>query len=87
MALAIKFQGMLGEGVVRDQMELARLAHVTQPRMSQILNLNFLAPDIQEEILFLDGDTALSEKVLRPISVEISWIAQRRMWRELQSMD
>jgi hypothetical protein len=82
MALAIKFQGMLRDGVVRDQTDLARLARVTQPRMTQILNLNFLAPDIQEAILFLDGDSAVSEKALRPITVELSWQVQRRMWRE-----
>ena len=38
MALAIRFEGMLRNGEVRDQSELARLAHVTQPRMTQILN-------------------------------------------------
>jgi hypothetical protein len=83
MALAIKFQGMLREGVVRDQTELARLARVTQPRMTQIMNLTLLAPDIQEEILFLDGDSAVSEKVLRPITVEASWVVQRQAWRSL----
>lgn len=82
MALAIKFQAMLRDGTVRDQTELARLARVTQPRMTQILNLNFLAPDIQEEIMFLDGRLTISEKVLRPITVEARWAAQRRMWRE-----
>jgi hypothetical protein len=57
---------------VRDQTELARLACVTQPRMTQILNLAFLAPDIPEVILFLDRDAALSEKALRRITVEAS---------------
>jgi len=51
--------------------------------MTQILNLNFLAPDIQEAILFLDGETAVSEKALRPIAVEVSWEAQRANWKEL----
>lgn len=83
MALAIKFKAMLRDGILRDQTELARLARVTQPRMTQILNLNFLAPDIQEEILFLDGDTVVSEKTLRPIAVEPQWELQRRMWRSL----
>lgn len=83
MALAIKFQGMLRDGIVRDQTELARLAQVTQPRMTQILNLNLLAPDIQEAILFLNADTAVSEKVLRLIMMETSWAAQRRMCQTL----
>ena len=64
--------------VVRDQTELAR---AKQPRMTQILNLTFLAPEIQEEILFLDSDAAVSEKALRPITVEASWAVQRRMWQ------
>jgi hypothetical protein len=80
VALAINFEGMLRDGVVRDQTELARLARVTQPRMTQIMNLNFLAPDIQEAILFVGGDTSVSEKALRPITVEPSWVVQRRMW-------
>ena len=54
MALAIKFEGLIREGVVRDYADLARLGHVTQgARMTQIMNLLLLAPDIQEEILFL----------------------------------
>ena len=80
IALAIKFQSMLRDGIVRDQTELAR---VTQPRMTQILNLTFLAPDIQEAILFLKGDTTVSEKALRSISVELSWAVQHEMWYTL----
>jgi hypothetical protein len=43
---------MLRKGVVADQSELARICEVTQPRMTQIMNLLHLAPDIQEQILF-----------------------------------
>ena len=53
MALAIKFQGMLDRGEVKDYAELARLGHVTRARVTQIMNLLMLAPDIQEAILFL----------------------------------
>lgn len=53
MALAIQFDGMLRKGVVADQSELAEICNVTQPRMTQIMNLLRLAPDIQEAILFL----------------------------------
>ncbi len=49
--------------------------------MTQILKLTFLAPDIQEEILFLDGNAVVSEKALRPIAVEPNWAVQRRMWQ------
>jgi hypothetical protein len=42
MALAIHFDRLIREGKVADMSELARLAHVTQPRMTQIMNLNHL---------------------------------------------
>lgn len=65
---------MLVTGEISDVAELARLGHVSQPRMTQILNLTLLAPDIQEELLFLprivSGKTAVHEKVLRPLSIE-----------------
>ena len=82
MALAIKFEAMLREGIVRDQTELARLARVTQPRMTQILALNFLAPDIQERVLCLinEDGAAVSEKELRPVAAQPLWSKQREMW-------
>ena len=85
MALAIRFDGLLREGKVADQSELARLAHVTQPRMTQIMNRNQLAPDIQEELLFLPhvhrGHDSINERSLRPIAGTTSWSHQRRQWR------
>jgi len=84
MALAIRYDGFIRDGVVRDQSELARLAHVTQPRMTQIMNLLNLAPDIQEAILFLplveSGKAPIHEKMLRPIAREVDWGRQREMW-------
>lgn len=77
MALAIRFDRLIREGVVADQSELARLSHVTQPRMTQIMNLLNLAPDIQEEILHLplvtEGKDPIHEKMLRPICAEVDW--------------
>jgi hypothetical protein len=53
MALAIKFEGMIREGVVKDYAELARLGRVSRARISQIMSLLNLAPDVQEAVLFL----------------------------------
>lgn len=90
MAVAIRLDGLLRTGEVSDIPELARLGHVTQPRMSQILALTLLAPDIQEKLLFLpritSGKSAIHEKMLRPISAEIDWARQREMWRKLAAM-
>jgi len=87
MALAIKYDGLLKEGTVPDMSELARFAHVTQPRMMQIMNLLHLAPDIQEELLFLpevtDGRDPIHEKMLRPVTALPSWGEQREAWRTM----
>ena len=53
MALAIRFDQLIRDGVVADQAEVARLGHVSRARVTQIMNLLNLAPDIQEELLFL----------------------------------
>jgi len=87
MALAIRFDRLIYEGKVTDLSELARLAHVTQPRITQIMNLNHLAPDIQEELLFLprvtNGRDLVHERMMRPIAAEISLRCQQQLWREL----
>jgi hypothetical protein len=65
MALAIRFDRLIREGNVADRSELARLAHVTQPRMTQIMNLLHLAPDIQEDLLFLPPVTEGRAQITR----------------------
>ena len=87
LALAIRFDGLIRKGKVGDQSKLARLTHITQPRMTQIMNLLHLAPCIQEELLFLPRVTAgrcpIHEKVLRPLCAEINWAKQWQMWVRL----
>jgi len=88
MALAFRFDQLLRDGVVADHSELARLAHVTQPRMTQIMNLLHLAPDIQEEILYLPpvraGCDIVTERDVRRIVCEPQWEEQRRGWRRIR---
>jgi hypothetical protein len=87
MALAIKFEGLIKEGAVRDYADLARLGHVTRARMTQIMNLLNLAPDIQEEIMFLPktitGRDPVSERNLRRITAIVRWDRQRKAWQEM----
>jgi hypothetical protein len=84
MALAIRMDGLIREGVVTDQAEIARIGQVTTARMSQIMNLLNLAPDIQEAILFLpevtSGKPPITERHLWPIAAELSWARQRSAW-------
>src|SRR5580698_6712442 len=76
MALAIKFQDMVDRGEVRDYADLARLGYVTRARITQIMNLLNLAPDIQEEILTLDDSVksaTLAERQIRSITKIVPW--------------
>jgi hypothetical protein len=81
MALAIKFEQMVARGDVRDYADLARLGFVTRARMTQIMNLLNLAPDIQETILFMPptnkGRDPMSERSLRKVTTIVSWTRQR----------
>ena len=83
MALAIRFEGLLRDGTIRDYAELARLGRVTRARMTQIMKLLDLAPDIQEEILFLPLTRGLNERNLRPLASRIDWAEQRRMFQKI----
>jgi hypothetical protein len=91
MALAIRMDQLLRDGVVKDQAELARLGHVSRARLTQIMNLLQLAPDIQEEILFLpphmQGPKAVTERDLRPIAADVSWERQRGMFQEIFAVE
>ena len=51
--LAVRFEHLTRHEVVADRAKLARPGHVSRTRLTQIVNLLNLAPDIQEEILFL----------------------------------
>lgn len=83
MALAIRFEELVRDKKMRDYAELARLGRVTRARMTQIMKLRYLAPDIQEEILFLPSVEGLNERNLRPVVCHIDWDEQRRLFRKI----
>jgi hypothetical protein len=80
---------MVDRGEVRDYADLARLGYVTRARLTQIMNLMLLAPDIQEAVLFLtegiDSNGTASERALRTICAEVTWTDQRRLWADVAS--
>jgi hypothetical protein len=86
LALALECEALLGSGAVHSYAELARLGHVSRARLTQIMHLLHLAPDLQEQILFLDsrrGTPRLRKAQLRSIRQHIDWDKQRELWREL----
>ncbi len=87
MALAIRFDDLIRAGAITDQADLARLGHVSRARVTQIMNLLHLAPDIQETILHLprvtSGKDPLTERDLRAIAAEPDWRQQRQAWKDV----
>ncbi len=87
MALALRFDRLINEGEITDQAELSRLGRVSRARVTQIMNLLLLAPDIQEEILFLprtlSGRDPIRERHVRPLTTVLDWRKQRRWWKQL----
>jgi hypothetical protein len=75
MALAIRFDQLIREGVVADQAELARLGRVSRAQLTQIMNLLNLAPYIQDHLLHLPrverGRDSVTERDLRPIAAVV----------------
>ena len=76
LALAHKFQGMLDRGEVKSMAELARLGGVSRARITQIMDLLMLAPEIQEEVLIGALDVCLRD--LMPVVRHVCWEDQRR---------
>jgi hypothetical protein len=89
MALAVRLEQLIKSGQVTDQAELARVGHVTRARLTQIMDLNLLAPDIQEEVLYLPShfpeSIKTSEKSLRQVSALVDWNTQRLAWNNLKN--
>ena len=84
LALAVKFDGLLQQGVVQNYTELARLGRVSRARITQIMNLLSLAPDIQQQILSWSGEASGQQSVretwIRALSAEVIWSRQRDRW-------
>lgn len=84
MALALHLEELIRSGAIKDYAEIAKLAHVSRARVTQIMNLLLLAPDIQEAVLFLPlierGREPLVLRQLQEIALEPDWDAQRRVW-------
>jgi hypothetical protein len=87
LALALRLEQLVQTGVIATYAELARLGHVSRARVTQILNLRFLAPDLQEAVLFLPqtvrGRDPIHVRQLQRVAAELDWQQQRRLWQAL----
>ncbi len=84
LALAHRWNRLVDEGVATNYAEIARLMRLSRARVTQIVDLSFLAPDIQDEILL--GDADATEREIREIARAPEWDEQRRLWRSLRAV-
>jgi hypothetical protein len=83
LALAHECEALITARVVADRAELAGVLGFTRARVTQLMDLTLLAPDIQEEILIAEvepGRDAVTERGLRVILRVSSWGDQRAAW-------
>ena len=88
MALARHIDDLVRSGALGSYAVAARLGQVSRARMSQIAALVHLAPDLQEQLLFLQrpsrGRTAPVLRLVLHVAAALDWDEQRRRWRRLQ---
>jgi len=86
MALAIYLKKLIALRIMKDYADIANLTGLTRARITQIMNLTLLAPEIQEEILFMprieSGHDRITERNVRKIAGEPDWSQQREKWAE-----
>lgn len=88
LAFAHGLQAAIDRGEFRDQAAAARHFQLTRARVTQLMNLTILAPDIQEQVLFLeavDGREPMSERDLRAVVAAGDWAAQRDVWAAVRA--
>ena len=88
LALAHHVEAAIGQGRLKSAADMAYQLGFTRARMTHLLDLLLLAPDIQEDVLFLeavDGQEPLSERVLRAIAHAGAWEVQRERWRDVSA--
>jgi len=87
LALAYEMDRLIATGALRDRAEMARVTGFDDSRISQIMNLMWLAPDIQESVLLAeigDGHDWVTAKELLPIARCTSWAEQRRRFAKFR---
>ncbi len=88
LAFAHHMEMLISSGEVKDRAELARIFGLSRARVTQIMNLTLLAPDIQELILFAEtrADETdagfMTERAVRQLVAMADWGEQRKTWRQ-----
>lgn len=88
LAFAHGLGAAIERGDFRDQADAARHFQLTRARITQLMDLTLLAPDIQEAVLHLeavDGWEPIGGRALRDVVRHAGWEEQRAAWSVLSS--
>jgi len=87
LALSHHLQHLIDNGVVKDYAGIARLSNLSRARLTQIMNLTLLAPNIQEEILSFSVSSFVNirERNLRTVLKTPIWEEQYKIWKKMTS--
>jgi len=88
LALAHRLEAAIERGDYADRAGVARQLGFTRGRITQLLDLTLLAPDIQKHVLELeaiDGREPLTERGLREVVRHAGWADQRAAWGQIRS--
>lgn len=80
LALAHHLQSAIDRGLAADRAAVARKLGLTRARVTQLLALLLLAPDLQLAVVTLeavDGAEPMSERALSTVAHAGSWVEQR----------
>lgn len=80
LALAYHLDRLIERGLVADFTAAARLLGVSQPRLTHLMGLLLLAPEIQEAVLL--EELKFGDKELRALARVPEWDEQLRLVRE-----
>jgi len=86
LARALDWKRRIESGEAESQAAIAREHGLTRARVTQIMNLTLLAPDIQQEVLALKTRYAnhpVTERKLRQVAHVGDWAAQRVRFAQL----
>ncbi len=85
LVLAHQLKFLLKSRQFSSVLKLSKWLKLTYGRVSQVMSLLYLAPDIQEQILCSKGPwmQRLIENDVRMITQELVWERQRKLWQQL----
>jgi len=88
LAVAHNVDRAIASGACPDLATMAERLKMTRARITQVVGLTFLAPDIQEQVLTLraiDGREPVRERALRAVAALPTWERQRAAWAPLSA--